>query len=168
MSKSISSSGCFHTTTPQVNPSLCSPPQSHGDHPGLCVSVQGVCRNRSLHSSPPPRSVQRLSQQTSCASLVPPGCLSAFRLRVQVSTPQVPGLKIEHDCVDQNHSDRSNRWGLSTQAHPNLLTMRFACLKRVALTRAVVSCTLLCRHRLSGAMNFTLQCNQISRSLWRL
>ena len=102
------------------------------DHPRLRVSMHGVCRNRPLHSSPPPRGVQRLSQQTSCASLVSPGRQSAFRRRVQVSNPQVPGPKIERACVDQKHSDHSKRWG----CRPRSLTMRSACLTRVALARA--------------------------------
>ena len=106
--------------------------------------MQGVCQNRSLHSSPPPRGVQRLSQQTSCAS---PVRQSALRHRVQVSNPKVPGLKIEHACVD--HSDRSDRWGLSTQTHPvfdNAFRLSHTCcfMCRLSLRLQVVSCILLC------------------------
>ena len=62
MSKSISSSGPLF---PQVNPSRCSPPQSHGDHPRLCVSVQGACWNRRLCTRHLLlEAFQRLSQQT--------------------------------------------------------------------------------------------------------
>ena len=91
---------------------------------------------------------------------------SALRHRVQVSNPQVPGLKIEHACVGHSdHSDRSDRWFFfSTQTHPvfdHAFRLSHTCCFMCRLSLRLQS--RLLHSVVCSCPDDNLQCNQISR-----